>query len=130
MWLQEAYEDGAVIVQQGQPGDCMFVVQSGDVIARHRATGDMGSGTEVRVLKPPNSTKGLHLPLDCCSHRQAYISRWYLSITVCLDVGLYQLERFQSNYMFCFIVCKAANIVPGLLFPAFLVVTMTDLVSR
>ncbi len=38
-------------MQQGEPGDCMFVVQSGEVIARHRATGDMGSGTEVRVAQ-------------------------------------------------------------------------------
>ncbi|KAA6426622.1 MAG: phosphatase 2C and cyclic nucleotide-binding kinase domain-containing -like [Trebouxia sp. A1-2] len=48
----EAYEDGAVIVQQGEPGDCMFVVQSGEVIARHRATGDMGSGTELLMFGP------------------------------------------------------------------------------
>lgn len=47
--LQEAYEDGALIVQQGQPGDCMFVVQSGEVVARLRVTGDVGSGTEVTL---------------------------------------------------------------------------------
>ena len=76
MWLQEAYEDGAVIAQQGEPGDCMFVVQSGEVIARHRATGDMGSGTEVRLAQAstfnirPASAAGLlfsqtslHVPL-------------------------------------------------------------------
>ncbi len=56
-WLQEAYEDGAVIAQQGEPGDCMFVVQSGEVIARHRATGDMGSGTEVRLAQAYKVTK-------------------------------------------------------------------------
>lgn len=43
----------------------MFVVQSGEVIARHRATGDMGSGTEVRVaqaskfIERPASAAGL-----------------------------------------------------------------------
>ena len=45
--LQEAYEDGAAIIQQGEPGDSMFVVQSGEVVGSHRATGDIGSGTEV-----------------------------------------------------------------------------------
>ena len=47
--MQEAYEDGSFIVEQGQPGDSMFVVQSGEVIGSHRATGDVGIGTEVRL---------------------------------------------------------------------------------
>ena len=44
---QEAYEDGAYIVRQGEPGDTMFVVQTGDVIATHRVTGEPGEGQEV-----------------------------------------------------------------------------------
>ena len=53
--VQEAFEDGAIIVQQGDPGDCMFVVQSGEVIASHRATGDVGSGTEVLFASLPEA---------------------------------------------------------------------------
>ena len=45
--LQEAYEDGAYIVRQGEPGSTMFVVQSGDVVATHRVTGDVGDAQEV-----------------------------------------------------------------------------------
>ena len=56
--LQESYEDGACIVHQDTPGDSMFVVQSGEVIARHRATGDVGSGTEVRCR--PSAPGYLH----------------------------------------------------------------------
>lgn len=48
----EAYEDGAAIIQQGQPGDSMFVVQSGEVVGSHRATGDIGSGTELLLFGP------------------------------------------------------------------------------
>lgn len=29
--LGKAYRDGEVIVRQGEPGDCMFVIQSGEV---------------------------------------------------------------------------------------------------
>ncbi len=54
--LQESVEDGAYIVQQGDHGDCMFVVQSGEVIASHRATGDVGSGTEVTFVFVIQST--------------------------------------------------------------------------
>lgn len=50
--LQEAYEDGAYLVRQGEPGNTMFVVQSGDVIATHRVTGEVGEGQEVGVFEP------------------------------------------------------------------------------
>lgn len=48
---QEAYEDGAYLVRQGEPGNTMFVVQSGDVIATHRITGEAGEGQEVGLLE-------------------------------------------------------------------------------
>lgn len=34
-------------MRQGEPGDTMFVVQTGDVIATHRVTGEPGEGQEV-----------------------------------------------------------------------------------
>ena len=49
--LQEAYEDGAYLVRQGEPGNTMFVVQSGDVIATHRVTGEPGEGQEVGLIQ-------------------------------------------------------------------------------
>jgi len=39
------------------------------------------------------------------------------------------MKCFQNNCMFCFIMCKA-DVLPGLLYPAFLIITMTCLVSR
>ena len=51
MLLQEAYEDGAYLVRQGEPGNTMFVVQSGDVIATHRVTGEPGEGQEVGLIQ-------------------------------------------------------------------------------
>ncbi|KAL3152044.1 hypothetical protein ABBQ32_001157 [Trebouxia sp. C0010 RCD-2024] len=48
----EAYEDGAYIVRQGEPGDTMFVVQTGDVIATHRVTGEPGDGQELLMFGP------------------------------------------------------------------------------
>lgn len=51
MLLQEAYEDGAYLVRQGEPGNTMFVVQSGDVIATHRITGEAGEGQEVGLFE-------------------------------------------------------------------------------
>lgn len=49
--LQEAYDDGEYLVRQGDPGSTMFVVQSGDVIATHRVTGEAGEGQEVGFLE-------------------------------------------------------------------------------
>lgn len=51
MLLQEAYDDGAYLVRQGEPGNNMYVVQSGDVIATHRVTGEAGDGQEVGLFE-------------------------------------------------------------------------------
>ena len=45
--LQEVYEDGAYLVRQGEPGDAMFVVETGEVMCTHRSTGDIGEAQEV-----------------------------------------------------------------------------------
>ena len=38
--LGSAYSDGDAIITQGEVGDCMYVVQSGEVEVVHRGTGD------------------------------------------------------------------------------------------
>ena len=55
--LQEAYEDGAYLVRQGEPGNTMFVVQSGDVVATHRVTGEAGEGQEVGLFELESGCK-------------------------------------------------------------------------
>lgn len=48
--LGKDYSDGEVIVQQGEPGDCMYVIQSGTVAVFHDSNGrrthlrDLGRG--------------------------------------------------------------------------------------
>lgn len=48
--LQESYDDGAYLVRQGEPGNYLFVVETGEVICTHRYTGDLGEPQEVLSL--------------------------------------------------------------------------------
>ena len=64
--LQEAYDEGEYLVRQGEPGSTMFVVQSGDVIATHRVTGEAGEGQEVGCLELCMlNSRRLHEPISC-----------------------------------------------------------------
>ena len=52
--LGKAYPDGAVIIRQGDPGDCMFVVQSGTV----EVVREEGGATTVLAELGPNDFFG------------------------------------------------------------------------
>ena len=46
--LGREYEDGEIIVRQGDPGDCMFVVQKGEIEV---LSGPPGDETRLRVAR-------------------------------------------------------------------------------
>lgn len=52
--LGKAYADGEIIIRQGEPGDCMFVVQSGTV----EVVREQGGATMVLAELGPNDFFG------------------------------------------------------------------------
>lgn len=94
---QEAYEDGAYIVRQGEPGDTMFVVQTGDVIATHRVTGEPGDGQEVG--RPELC---LYTPLQCVTLPICLLSVCVVKQATCdtlcwLKCSLHAIPAYARN---------------------------------